>query len=94
MGVFPDASFISLAPDWICEILSPSTRRFDVTEKRALYGTWGVGYLWHLDPRAEVLEAFRLRDGVWHLSGTVGGEDEVRLPPFEAIGFPLSSLWT
>lgn len=94
MGTFPDASFITLAPDWICGLLSPSTRRFDLTEKRALYGTWGVGHLWHLDPQEELLEAFALRDGLWRLAGAVGGTDEVRLPPFEAIGFPLSPLWT
>lgn len=94
MGEFPDAPFISLAPDWICEILSPSTRRFDLTDKRALYGRWGVGHLWFLDPREGFLEAFALEEGRWTLVGAVADEAEVRLPPFDAIGFPLSSLWT
>jgi len=93
MGEFPDVPAIELAPDWICEILSPGTRRFDLTEKRALYGARGVAHLWLLDPRAETLEAFALRDGAWVLLGAVGESGEVRLPPFEAIGFPLSALW-
>ena len=93
MGEFPDAPAIELAPDWICEILSPGTRRFDLTEKRALYGAQGVAHLWLLDPQAETLEAFALRDGAWVLVGAVGESDEVRMAPFEAIGFPLSALW-
>jgi len=94
MQAFPDTPAIDIVPDWVCEILSPSTRRFDLVDKRALYGRWGVSYLWLLDPRDEVLEAFTLRDGSWLLLGTAAGDGEVRLPPFDAIGFPLSALWS
>ena len=93
MGTFPDAPAIELVPDWACEILSPGTRRFDLTEKRALYGTQGASFLWLLDPQAELLEAFALRDGARVLAGTTKASDEVRLVPFEATGFPLSTLW-
>jgi len=93
MGAFPDAPAIELVPDWVCEILSPGTRRFDLTEKRALYGARGVAFLWLLDPQAELLEAFALQGGSWVLAGTAQGDDEVRLAPFEATGFPLSALW-
>ena len=94
MGAFPDAPAIDLPPDWVCELLSPGTRRFDLTEKRALYGARSVGHLWLIDPNEATLEAFALRGGAWVLLGTVGGSDEVRLPPFEAIGFPLAGLWS
>ena len=93
MGEYPDAPAIELAPDWVCEILSPGTRRFDLTEKRARYATAGVAYLWLLDPAAGLLEAFALRDGAWVLAGTAQGDEEVRLVPFDATGFPLSALW-
>lgn len=93
MPVYPDAPAIEVAPDWVCEILSPRTRRFDTTEKRDLYGTHGVGHLWHLDPEARVLEVFERRDGSWVLVAAVKDADEVRCAPFEAIGFPLSALW-
>jgi Uma2 family endonuclease len=93
MGEFPDVPAIELAPDWVCEIISPGTRRFDLTEKRDLYGVRAVGYLWLVDPQAATLEAFELRDGAWVLIGAVKDVDEVRLAPFDAIGFPLSALW-
>jgi Uma2 family endonuclease len=94
MGAFPDVPAIDLPPDWVCELLSPGSRRFDLTEKRAVYGARGVGHLWLIDPNEATLEAFALSGGRWILLGTVAGEDEVRLPPFEAIGFPLAALWS
>ncbi|MFT3975097.1 MAG: Uma2 family endonuclease [Amaricoccus sp.] len=93
MVEFPDTPAFDLPPDWVCEILSPGTRRFDLTEKRALYGRWGVGHLWMLDPAAETLEAFELRESEWVLIGGFQDADEVRVAPFTEIGFPLSNLW-
>jgi Uma2 family endonuclease len=72
MGEFPDAPAIEVAPDWVCEILSPGTRRFDLTEKRALYGAQRVAHLWFVDRSARTLEAFALSDGAWVLLGAVG----------------------
>jgi Uma2 family endonuclease len=93
MPVYPDAAFFELAPDWVCEVLSPGTRRIDLTEKRDLYGAAGVGHLWLVDPAARTLEAFALREGRWLLLDAVRDDAEVRLPPFEAVGFPLGGLW-
>ena len=73
MGEYPDAPAIELAPDWVCELLSPGTRRFDLTEKRALYGAQGVGHLWLVDPEAQTLEAFELRAGAWVLVAALEG---------------------
>lgn len=93
MDGFPDAAFIDLAPDWVCELLSPSTRRFDLTEKRDLYGVGGVAHLWLIDPDARTFEAFERRAAGWTLIAAIADEGEVRVPPFDAIGFPLSALW-
>jgi Uma2 family endonuclease len=93
MPTYPDAPYFELAPDWVCEILSPGTRRVDLTDKRAIYGAAGVGHLWLVDPRARTLEAFALREGAWVLLGALKDGDEVRLPPFEAVGFSLAVLW-
>ncbi len=93
MGEFPDTPAFELPPDWVCEILSPSTRRFDLIEKRTLYGQWSVGHLWLVDPQAETLEAFELRGGEWVLIGGFEADNEVRVAPFAEIGFPLSNLW-
>jgi len=94
MGAFPDTAATHIAPDWVCEILSPSTRRFDTTEKRTLYGANGVGHLWHVDPQAGTLEAFERQKRLWVLVAALKEGDVVRVPPFDAIGFPLSALWS
>lgn len=93
MPEYPDAAYFTIAPDWVCEVLSPSTRRLDLSEKRALYAREGVRHLWFVDPDARTLEAFELRDGQWVLLGTLAGDAPVSLPPFDAITFPLDALW-
>ncbi|MDE0698071.1 MAG: Uma2 family endonuclease [Boseongicola sp.] len=93
MPEYPDVAYFTIAPDWVCEVLSPSTRRLDLSEKRALYAREGVRHLWFVDPDARTLEAFELRDGQWVLLGTLAGDAPVSLPPFDAITFPLDALW-
>ena len=88
----PDA-YITLAPDWVCEVLSPSTRTLDLGGKRAVYAREKVGYLWLVDPDARSLEAFALRNTEWALIDTLFDDALVSLPPFEAISFNLSDLW-
>jgi Uma2 family endonuclease len=90
----PRDAYVTLAPDWVCEILSPSTRGMNVGPKHAIYRERGVGWLWLVDPDALSLEVFALRDGAWAEIGTLTGSDEVSMPPFDAISFPLSALWT
>jgi len=92
MPVFPDAPWFDLAPDWVCEVVSPSTRRFDLGSKRALYAEHGVAHLWLVDPLARTLEAFTLFP-LRILTDTLAGTGPVRLAPFEAIEFPLEALW-
>lgn len=93
MPTLPDTAWFPLAPDWACEVLSPGTRRFDLTDKRRLYAAAGVAFLWHVDPLERTLEAFVLHDGAWTLIAALGGDEEVRVAPFDAIAFPLSALW-
>ena len=90
---FPRAAAFTLAPDWVCEVLSPGTRRFDLTEKRERYREVGVAHLWLVDPEARTLEAFELRDGAWVLIAALKEEDPVAVPPFDALTFSLASLW-
>ncbi len=63
MPEYPDAAYFTVAPNWVCEVLSPSTRRLDQGEKRDLYDREDVRHLWFVDPDARTLEAFELRDG-------------------------------
>lgn len=93
MPAFPDAAWTELAPDWVCEVLSPGTRRLDLTDKRRLYAAAGVPHLWLVDPKARTLEAFALDGGRWVLLAALGDDAEVRLAPFDAVAFALSALW-
>jgi Uma2 family endonuclease len=74
-------------------VLSPGTRQLDLTDKRRLYAEAGVAHLWLVDPGARTLEAFALRDGAWTLLTALKDDEEVRMPPFDAVAFPLSVLW-
>ena len=89
----PDVAYYTLAPDWVCEVLSPSTRALDQGMKRAIYAREGVAHLWFVDPDARTLEAFELHAGKWVLLETLTGNDSVSLPPFEAVSFSLGDLW-
>lgn len=93
MRTEPKAAFVEIAPDWLCEILSPATAKLDRGPKRDIYAAAGVAHLWLLDPQERVLEAFQLTAGRWLLAGVATGSDEVKLPPFEAIAFSLDILF-
>jgi len=89
----PKTPYIEIAPDWACEILSPSTERLDRGPKRRIYADAGVGHLWLLDPAARLLEVFANVAGQWLLLATVEPGEEVRAAPFDAVGFPLDALF-
>lgn len=94
MPELPDAPFLELAPDWVCEILSPSTAGFDRVRKMPIYLREGVGFVWLIDPVARTVEAFRRSpDAQWVLVGNFAGDQTARIEPFEAIEFDLSALW-
>ena len=93
MPEFPDSAYCTIPPDWACEVLSPSTRRIDQNEKRAIYARESVSHLWFVDPDAKTLEAFELNDGRWVLLTTLADDAQVSLAPFDAISFPLDALW-
>ena len=89
----PDAAYTSLAPDWICEILSPSTVSLDRVKKLAIYAHEEVQHAWLLDPIARTLEVLRLEAGRWAILGTYAGNDVVRAEPFTEVDLELASLW-
>ncbi len=90
----PDTAYIETPPDWLAEILSPSTQRADRTDKLAIYATFGVAHAWYVDPIAKTLEVFALNDdGKWLIAATFQDKDAVTAPPFEAHTFKLDVLW-
>jgi Uma2 family endonuclease len=94
MPELPQSAWFELAPDWVCEILSPSTARTDRAVKMPLYAREAVTHLWLVDPDARTLEVYHLQDdGHWLLLQTLKDDDSVQQPPFAAVSFSLSSLW-
>lgn len=84
---------IRLVPDWVCEVLSPSTEKYDRGDKREIYADAGVKHLWLVDPRIDVLEVFELTGGKWSLIHTWTGDVAANIPPFDAIEFRLGRIW-
>lgn len=93
MPVMPDTAYFTLAPDWICEVLSPGTARLDRHRKLAVYARESVRHAWLLDPLQRLLEVMRLQNRQWTLLAVHAGDDDVRAEPFEATPFPLNRLW-
>ena len=91
--VIPNVVAFDQAPDWVCEVLSPSTARIDRARKMRIYAREGVGHLWLLDPVARILEIFRLEEGRWVVVVVHGGDDGIRAEPFEAVTLTMRRWW-
>ncbi len=87
-----DGAFFDVAPDWVCEILSPATARLDRGKKADVYAEQGVQFLWLADPDARHVEAFRIHEGSWLRIGLFA-EADARIPPFDAVPFDVPSLF-
>ncbi|EPX61955.1 hypothetical protein D187_009858 [Cystobacter fuscus DSM 2262] len=90
---FKDAPFATLAPDWVCEILSPSSVVIDRERKLPLYHREGVGHVWLVDPPTRTLEIRRRRTRGWRLVARHTGDQEVFAEPFDALALRLGALW-
>jgi Uma2 family endonuclease len=93
MPTFTKTATCKLAPDWACEVISPSTARIDRARKMRIYAREGVGHLWIVDPLARTLEIYRLEKGSWLLVVTHEGSAPVRAEPFEAIEIDVARWW-
>jgi Uma2 family endonuclease len=93
MPEIPEAVGIVVRPDWVCEVLSPSTEARDRADKVPIYAREGIGHVWLVDPIACTLEAFRLDGQTYRLMGTSRDEARVRIEPFEAVELELATLW-
>lgn len=93
MAQVPAEPYLALAPDWVAEVLSPSTARIDRGIKLPVYAREGVGHAWLLDPAARTVEVLRLDGAGYRLVGTWGGNETVRLEPFSDVMLELQVLW-
>lgn len=89
----PGGAFVTVAPDWVCEILSPSTAWVDRERKLPIYAREHVAFAWIIDPGARTLEVLKLLDKHWVVAGNYSRNELVRVEPFEAIEMDLGALW-
>lgn len=93
LAELPDAAFISVAPQWVCEVLSPSTAATDRLRKMPIYLREGVIHVWLVDPATRTIEVFRRAGERWEFVSHHVGEQHAGLEPFEALELDLSLLW-
>ncbi len=89
----PEDNSITVVPDWVCEILSPTNRRHDLLVKKPYYAKVGVPFHWLIDRQGSTLTAYRLEREHWFELGTWGDETDARIPPFDAVPFDVKALW-
>jgi Uma2 family endonuclease len=92
LAELPAAPYIETRPDWICEVLSPSTEKTDRAIKLPIYAREGVGHAWLVNPILRTLEILRLENGRWLNLGTYRDDEEIRAEPFAAIVLELALL--
>jgi Uma2 family endonuclease len=88
-----DRPYFVMAPDWVCEVLSPSTASLDRGDKLKVYSSFAVGHVWFVDPDAKTLEIFAHDEKGYRLIDVFSNDAKVRAVPFDAIELDLSLLW-
>lgn len=81
MPGLPDTAWFELGPDWLCEVLSPSTAREDRVEKLPIYASFGVRRVWLIDPTLRTLEAYEDCAGKWLLLAAFENDNQVSIVP-------------
>lgn len=93
MPAIPNVAYFELAPDWVCEVVSPKTAILDRRRKMPIYAREGVSHLWIVDPILKTLEVYRLENGRWIVASTHGGDEQIRAEPFDAVELDLTRWW-
>lgn len=89
----PRQAIITLPPDWVCEILSPSTVRVDRTSKMRIYNKFRVSHVWLVDPINRLLEVYQLAGEFWQRVLAVTGDERLYIPPFDGLEINLARWW-
>jgi len=93
MPVFPTGPFFIVAPDWVCEVISPSSQRIDRVRKLPIYLEHGVSWAWLVDPLARTLEVYQREGNRWTVLSVHEGDDVVRAAPFDEIEIAIEGWW-
>jgi len=94
LPALPARPWFELAPDWVCEVISPHSGRRDRIQKARIYREFGVEWYWLIDPLQQTVEVWHGQGERWLVEGVWGGDDgEARMPPFDATPLDLSRWW-
>lgn len=93
MPVLRDVAAFEQAPDWACEVVSPTTGRIDRARKMFIYAREEIGHLWMVDPLARTLEVYRLEGRRWIVASAHGDAEAVRAEPFEEVELAIVRWW-
>ncbi len=93
MPIVPTVSVVELSPDWVCEVLSPTTAARDRGRKREIYAIGRVAHLWYVDPLHKLIDILTLDGNSYRMTATVEHDDRGTFPPFESLEVDLAPLW-
>ncbi|HEY7552306.1 MAG TPA: Uma2 family endonuclease [Hyphomicrobiaceae bacterium] len=94
LSEYPETAWFEVAPDWVCEVLSPSTESYDRGDKQLIYAEAGVANRWQINPVLKMLEVYELKTGKWLLLDVIQHDAQVAAAPFAEFSFSLSALWS
>lgn len=93
MPQMPNVAAATLAPDWVCEVVSPSTERIDRSRKMRIYAREGVSWMWLVDPILRTIEVYELIDGSWVVKTVHTSQAPARLAPFDVVELDVTQWW-
>jgi Uma2 family endonuclease len=84
---------LSPAPDFIIEIISPSTEKIDREIKFADYAAHGVGEYWIVDPENQSVEQYLLENNNYLLNVKLQAEGTVHSKMIEGFALDVKSIF-
>jgi len=81
-------------PDWVAEVISPTSAERDRLHKKAEYALAGIPEYWIVDPEAKTVEIYHLEGEVYALRHTFTGADSLSdSPTFPGLEIPLAEIF-
>ena len=93
MPQLPEIAYFTLAPDWLCEVISPSSGQLDRVKKMPVYAREGVGHVWLVDPIERTIEVSRLDGDRWVVEPAPAGDAPARVTPFADVEIDPRRWW-
>lgn len=83
---------VTVVPDLVAEVSSPSNLRWDRVRKLAVYERFGVGEYWFVDLQQDLVEVFRLVDGCYPEPEVLSPGDTLTSPQLPGFSLAVKDL--